>query len=312
MKRILLMAVTMALLLSTSFSNEIYAKGKKGNLRYSITVAEFKNEASWRGRWSVGDGFATMMTDALHQSGDFIVLGDAGMRGAAMAEQDFVASGRTAKGKKSAKMGRMTPAQLLVRGSITHVQSSTKGGSGGLSIKGISLGGSKDSAEVNITIYLVDSETGQVAASTRVVGKSKKSGFSLGYSGSKLGGLRGGLAGFEKDNVGKACQDAVGQAIKFLTKQLEDVAWEGSIIMAKGSKVIMNRGSREGVSSGMEFVVGDVEELVDEDTGEVLDVSMTEIATVKVSKVKEKIAFLESVSGDLSKVQKGMSVLPKE
>jgi curli biogenesis system outer membrane secretion channel CsgG len=283
---------------------------QEGNLRYSITVAKFKNEASWHGRWSVGDGFATMMTDALQQSGSFIVLGDSGMREESMKEQDLVSSGRTAQGNKSAKTGRLTPAQLLVRGSITHVQKSTTGGSGGINIAGINLGGGKDSAEVNITIYLVNSETGQVAASTRVVGKSERKTFSVGYFGSQLGGLTGGLSGFEKDNVGKACQDAVGQAVAFLTEQLEDVPWEGTIILAKGNKIVMNRGSREGVDEGMVFVVGDIEELVDTDTGEVLDVEVTEIAIVEVSRVKDKIAYLKPVSGDISEIQKGMSVTP--
>jgi hypothetical protein len=30
-----------------------------GNLRYSITVTKFKNEAGWSGRWNVGDGMKT-------------------------------------------------------------------------------------------------------------------------------------------------------------------------------------------------------------------------------------------------------------
>ena len=107
----------------------------------------------------------------------------------------LVDSGRAAKGKKAPKKGRMTPAQLLVRGSVTHVQSSTTGGSGGIRFKGIRLGGSKDSAEVNITMYLVDTETGQVKASTKVVGKSGRRGLKVGYWGSKLGGLTGDLAG---------------------------------------------------------------------------------------------------------------------
>ncbi|MEE4241461.1 MAG: hypothetical protein V2I36_08340, partial [Desulfopila sp.] len=38
-----------------------------GNLKYSITVTKFANESSWRGQWTVGDGFTTAMTDLLHQ-----------------------------------------------------------------------------------------------------------------------------------------------------------------------------------------------------------------------------------------------------
>jgi len=285
--------------------------GPKGNLRYSITVSKFKNEAGWHGKWDVGDGFTSIMTDALRDSGRFIVLGDKDMRGEAMAEQDLVASGRTAGGAKSAKMGRMTPAQLLVRGSITHVQSSTTGGGGGLRFKGIRVGGSGDRAEVNVTTYLVDSETGQVKASTSVVGKSGRRALSLGYYGSKLGGLGGNLAGFKKDNLGKACEDAVAQGVQFLVEQLEDIPWRGSIVLAKKNKIIVNRGSREGVSAGDRFQVGEIEELVDEDTGEVLDSELSKVAAIEVTRVKEKISYCVAITGG-GKIRKGMSVFPEE
>ncbi|MCF8055481.1 MAG: CsgG/HfaB family protein [Desulfocapsa sp.] len=279
----------------------------EGNLRYSITVTKFKNEAGWQGRWSVGDGMQTVMTNLLHESGWFIVLGDGEMRQAAMDEQDFAASGRTAQGKKTAKIGRMTPAQLLVRGSITHVQDDTGSGGGGLSFQGFSIGGSAGKAEMNVTIYLVDSETGQVKASTDVIGTSGKKGFTVGYHGSDLGGLGGNFGGAQKDNVGKAMEDAVGQAVMFLIDQLEGIPWEGSVVMVKDGKVIINRGSREGVAEGREFKVGAVDELVDPDTGEVLDSEMTQVGSIKVTKVKEKIAYATPVTGG-GAIQKGMSV----
>ena len=304
MKRMILSLVVLAFVASIA-SAEI--PKNKGNLRYSITVSTFKNKAGWSGKWSIGDGFSTILTDALQQSGWFIVLGDKEMRVEAMKEQDFAASGRVAGGKKAPKTGRMTPAQLLVKGEITHVQSSTTGGKGRFSFKGISLGGNKDKAEVNITMYVVDSETGQVVGSSKLVGKSGRKGLSVGYSGSKLGGLRGDLAGFKKDNVGKACEDAVGQGVEFLVAQLEDIPWEGSIMLAKGDKIIMNRGSREGVAVDARFTIGEIEELVDEDTGEVLDSEMTIIGTAKATKVKEKISYLTPLTGG-DKIEKGMSV----
>ena len=278
----------------------------EGNLRYSITVSKFENEAGWSGQWNIGDGFSTIMTDVLQQNGKFIVLGDADMRQEAMAEQDLAASGRLAGGKKAPQVGRMTPAQLLVRGSITHVQDDTTGGSGGLNFRGISVGGSKGKAEVNITIYLVDSETGQVKASQKVVGVAGRRGVGIGYSGSALGGLGGDLEGFTKDNVGKACEDAVVQCVEFLEKQLESIPWEGSVMIASADKLVINRGSREGVSAGMKFQVGSTEELVDEDTGEVLDVEITTVGTTEVTEVKEKIAYCKPVAG----AAKGMSVMP--
>jgi curli biogenesis system outer membrane secretion channel CsgG len=293
--------------LSMAHAQDTIPAPPEGNLRYSITVSKFKNEAGWHGQWDLGDGFETIMTSILHESGWFIVLGDSEMRGAAMAEQDFGASGRTAKGKKTARIGRMTPAQLLVRGSITHVQDDTGSGGGGFNFKGISIGGSKGEAELNVTIYLVDSETGQVKASTDVIGKSGRKGFTLGYHGSALGGLTGNVGGQKKDNVGKAAEDAVGQAVQFLIQQLEGIPWEGTIILAKDDRFVVNRGSREGVQVGTKFKVGSVEELVDPDTGEVLDSEMTQVGTLVVNEVKEKIAYCKAESGR-DTIQKGMTV----
>lgn len=278
----------------------------EGNLRYSITVSKFENEAGWSGQWNVGDGFTTIMTDALQQNGKFIVLGDSEMRKEAMAEQDLAASGRTAGGAKAPQIGRMTPAQLLVRGSVTHVQDDRGGGSGGISFKGFRIGGSGSKAEVNITIYLVDSETGQVKASQKVVGSSQSKGANIGYYGGALGGLGGDMEGFLKDNVGKACEDAVSQCIVFLEKQLEAIPWTGSIMLANESKLVINRGTREGVSVGQKFQVGTVEELVDEDTGEVLDSEVSTIGSTEVTEVKEKIAYCTPLAG----AAKGMSVMP--
>ncbi len=281
----------------------------KGNLRYSISVAEFKNEANWSHSWDVGDGFKTIFTDILQQSGWFVVLADSEMRKEAMAEQDLADSGRTAGGKKKPEIGRLTPAQLLVRGSITHVANDTGGGGGRLNFKGISLGGSGGKAEINITIYLMDTTTGQVKASAKVVGQSGRKGLSFGYYGSKLGGLTGDTEMYKKDNVGKACEDACGEALKFLLKQLDKIPWEASVMLAKEDKIIINRGTREGVVVGNKFDVGSVEQLVDEDTGEILDVEMTKVGQVEVYEVKEKIAYCKPL-GEGAAVEKGMTVLP--
>ena len=291
------------LALAALASAAVFAEG--GNLRYSITVNKFENKANWHGQWELGDAWGTIFTDQLVQSGKFIVLGEADMRGAAMQEQDLAASGRTAGGNKAPKMGRMTPAQLLVKGAITHVQE-TKGGGGGFGFKGITLGGDAGSAEINITIYLVDSATGQVKASKSVIGKSGKKGLTLGYHGSALGGLTGDIGGFMKDNMGKAAMDACNQALEFLIGQLDSIPWEGSVSLVKADKLIINRGTREGVAVGMKFDVGKVEEIVDEDTGEVLDSELTKIGTVTVTEVKEKICYTTALEG----AEKGMAVHP--
>ena len=281
------------------------AQEATGGLRYTITVSKFENRAGWHGMWDIGDAWGTVLTDMLNQSGKFIVLGETDMRQEALNEQDFAASGRTAGGAKAPVTGQMTPAQLLVKGAITHVQDGTKKGGGGVRIHGFRIGGKGGQGEVNATIYIVDSTTGQVLASKSVVGTSKQKGMSIGYSTGSWGAAFGGE---KNDNVGLAIQAACDQAVQFLISQLPNLPWTGTVVLAKPGKIYINRGSREGIQPGQTFTVGDVEILRDPDTGEVLDESMTTIATIKADTVKEKISICSVISGDGASIEKGMTV----
>jgi len=298
MKKLLLLLISLSLLVPSLVSAE-------GNLRHSIMVSKFENRSNWSGQWRLGDTFGAMLTDSLQQSKKFIVLGEKDMRKEAMAEQDFGESGRTAGGKKKAKIGHMTPAQLLVKGEITHFQHSTSGGSGGIKIKGFKLGGGKDKAEINAVIYVVDSTTGQVISSKKVVGKASKTSVNVGFSDRDWGAD---LGGFKKTNVGKAVEAAIDEAVKFLSEQAEEIPWEGSVILVKKGTVYINRGEREGVSKGQSFVVGAVEELRDPDTGELLDVSMENAGKIVVDTVKEKVSIARITEGD-GAIEKGMTVM---
>jgi curli biogenesis system outer membrane secretion channel CsgG len=274
-------------------------------LRYSITVSKFENRSNWSGHWNLSDTFGAILTDSLQQTGKFIVLGEKDMRYEAMDEQDFGASGRTAQGKKTPKIGKMTPAQLLVKGEITHFQHTTTGGTGGLRIKGFRIGGGTDSAEINAVVYVVDSTTGQVVASKKVVGQASRTGLDIGFADRNWGAD---LGGFKKTNVGKAVEKAIDQAVEFIIHQLDNIPWEGTVIMVKGDKVYINRGSREGINPGQIFSVGSVDELRDPDTGELLDVSMETVGTIVVQTVKEKISICK-ISEGTGKIAKGMSVM---
>jgi curli biogenesis system outer membrane secretion channel CsgG len=275
-----------------------------GGLRYSITVTKFDNKAGWSGRFDVGNAWGTVLTDLLTQTGKFIVLGEKDMRNAALDEQDFAASGRTAGGNKAPVTGQMTPAQLLVKGAITHIQD-TAGGSGGVNFGGVHLGGSGGKGEVNATIYIVDSTTGQVLASKSVTGVSNRSGLSVGLY---RGPITGEASGYQNDNVGKAITAACDDAVRFLVDQLPRIPWTGTVVQSTGGKVYVNRGSREGVSVGQTFVVGSAEVIRDPDSGEVLDTNITEVARLEVTQVKEKLSICTVTSGKASSVVKGMAI----
>jgi curli biogenesis system outer membrane secretion channel CsgG len=281
------------------------AAAQSGGLRYTITVTQFENEAGWYGHFDIGNAWGTVLTDLLNNSGKFIVLAESDMRGAAMDEQDLGASGRTAGGSKTPVTGQLTPAQILVKGAITHVQHDTASGGGGVRIKGFKIGGKGGKSEVNITIYMVDSTTGQILASKSVVGKAKKKGASIGYTSYDWGAAFGGQ---KEDNLGKAITDAADQAVDWMTGQLPSVPWRGTVVMVKSGKVYINRGTREGVSSGQQFVVGESTVIRDPDTGEVLDESVSEVARLQCDTVKEKLSICSVVSGNAGAVKKGQGV----
>jgi curli biogenesis system outer membrane secretion channel CsgG len=306
MKKLVLLASVVALgLLPARADDNAAAAPAKGGLRYTITVTKFENRSNYAGQFALTDTFGAVMTDSLQNTGRFIVVAESDMRSAAMAEQDFAASGRTAGGDKAPVKGNLTPAQLLVKGEITNFQDGTEGGSGGVGFGGIRLGGGSRTAEINAVIYIVDSTTGQVKASKKVIGTVKSNALSVGLSNQNFSGDMG---AFKKTNVGKAVDAAIDQAVAFCVAQLDSLPWTGNVILVKGNQVYFNRGQREGVAVGQVFKVGSSEVLRDPGTGEVLDTSMTEKAQIRVDSVKDKVSICTIVSGE--GVEKGMAVSP--
>ena len=276
-------------------------------LRYTISVAKFENKSNWRGQWNLGDAWGAVLTDSLHKTGRFIVLGEKDMRREALSEQDFAASGRAAGGGKKVATGQMTPAQLLVKGNITHFSDKTSGGGGGVGFGGFKVGAGSSSAEINVVVYVIDSTTGQVVGSKKCYGEVSKTGLTFGVD---KGGFHGDIGGFKKTNAGKAIEQAVDEAVAFIQGELGGIAWTGSVILVKGKTVYINRGTREGVQDGQTFDVGVSQVLRDPDTGEVLDETMEKLATIKAVKVKEKVAICKITDG--GEVAKGMTVFQSQ
>jgi len=275
--------------------------GQNG-MRYSIMVTKFENRSGWHGHWDLGDAWGAVLTDSLNATGHFIVLGEKDMRREAMAEQDLAASGRTAGGGKQVVTGQMTPAQLLVKGDITHFDPGTSGGKGGIGFGGIRIGAGGGTSEINAVMYIIDSSTGQVLASKKCYGKVTKTGLSVGIS---KGGFSGDVGGFKKTNAGKAVEQAVDEGVAYLISMLDEIPWTGDVIMVKGQKVYINRGAREGVTEGRVFQVGKLTTIRDPNTGEILDQEVETSGKIRVTNVKEKLSICEITEGN---VQKGMTV----
>jgi curli biogenesis system outer membrane secretion channel CsgG len=255
-------------------------------LKYTIVVSKFDNRSNWSGQFSLGDAWGAVLTDTLNQSGKFIVLAENDMRGEAANERN--------------SNSHVIPAQLLVKGVITHVQN-TGGQAGGLAIGGIYLGGSNSKSEVNITMYITEAGTGQVLASKSVVGKAQKGGMLVGGGGAVFGN-------YGAQNLGKAVENAAAQGVEWMITQLPKIRWTGTVVMNNNGSIYINRGSREGVKMDQEFIVGSAVVLRDPTTGEVLDEMVTERARIRVVSIKEKISICEVISGNSDSINQGMRV----
>ena len=256
------------------------------SLKKTVAVFEFKNDSGYSGYANLGQDFSMQLSDALIQSGKFKVLTRQDLD-VVMAEQDLSRSGRMAK-SKSARTGKIIPAQILIKGRITEFQENTSGGGQGLSIHGISIGSKKSSAHIGVIVQLIDSTTGEILGSKRVEGEARAGGFSIGYSGSwSLSS-----SSFKKTPLGKAVQMAIDRAVVYISDKLSSVSWKGRIVLAKDDgTVFINSGSNAGVKPGQIFAVyREGEALVDPDTGVELGRENKKIADIKVFEVQEKFA----------------------
>lgn len=281
--------------------------GVAGDLRFTVMVEEFANRSSYQGGHELGHQWATIMTALLSESGHFIVVGQPGMRDAALEEQAVVASGVTAQGRHGPERGQLTPAQLLVKGVITHYQADDSGKKGGIGFGRFRIGGKKKTIQIDAVVQLVDSSTGMVVAAKTFSGIAKTKGLNVEAAES---GVDGQYSTVSNEGAADAMRDAIGQAIEWMVGRLPSIPWRGSVVLVQNGRVYINRGDREGVSSGQTFIVGKSEILRDPDTGEVLDETVTELARIRADEVREKVAICSVVSGDASVIYKGMGVQP--
>ncbi len=294
-KVVFFLLITAVLLTGLFYTTYAEAAG----LKKLVAVSRFDNKSNWRGQWNLSNGMTDQLTDALMQSKKVMVL-ERETLGDVISEQNLAASGRAMK-SKSARTGKITSAQILIKGAITEFSNSSKGSDSGVRYKGISVGGGRGEAHVGLIIRMIDTTTSQVLASKRVEGKAKAGGFRLGIN---RGGIGFGTKGFKKTPLGKATQIAIDNAVEQILATLEDVPYQGRVIKVSGSSVYLSAGERTGASVGDVFTVYNLgEELVDPDTGEILGSEEEAMGKVKIYKVMKKFSKAKKL-GSL-KVSKG-------
>lgn len=288
---------------ASSGSSGVKALAPFNGLKKIVAVSRFENKSSFggHGQYQVGFGMTDQLTDALVQSGRFVVVERQTLTDV-IGEQDLARSGRASKGKVSARTGKITSAQILIKGTVTEFQDGSSGGGSGVGFAGIKLGASGGETHVAVIIRLINSTTGEIIVSKRVEGKAKSSGYNVGLN---IAGFSFANDSFKKSPIGKTVQIVIDRAVYYIAKELEALPFEGRVIKARGKSVFVSAGERNGTKVGDEFVVfSKGEEFIDPATGEILGFDEDEIGRVKITKVKAKYSMAKAV-GKLGKVKPG-------
>ncbi|MBW1852093.1 MAG: hypothetical protein JRJ15_11805 [Deltaproteobacteria bacterium] len=264
-----------------------------GSLKKIVAVSRFENKTKWRGQWQLDRGMTDQLTDALIQSGKFVVMERETLNDV-LGEQDLAASGRAQK-SKSARTGKLVSAQVLIKGAITEFEEKSGGGGQRIGFGGFSIGQKREEAHVAVIIRLIDTTTGQVLNSKRVEGTAKSGGISWG---AKTHGANFGSEGFSKTPLGKATQIAIDNAVAYIASEMENVPFTGKVIKSSGGTIYINAGKRNNVRIGDTFNVYSAgEPLIDPDTGETLGFDESRIGSIKVTNVLDKFSKATKVSG---------------
>lgn len=207
----------------------------------TMAVLDFRNTtgAYWWGS-NVGRELGGMLTNELASGKKFRMI-EREKLSSVLGEQDLAASGRVS-GSKAAKMGKMVGAQYLVTATVTSFESNVNSTGGGISFKGVSLGGKRKKAYIAVDLRVVDSTTGEIVDTRTVEARSGGMGLSVGLN---RGGFGGSLANEKKTPAGKAIRAVVAEISNYL-----------ECSMVKKNKCLdkfeaKERKRREGLSKGI-------------------------------------------------------------
>ncbi len=269
-------------------------KGAPG-LKKIVAVAKFDNKANVSSRWNLGSGMQAQLINALKRSGKFIVREQELLKDV-FGEQDLAQSGRMAT-SKTARIGKALTAQYLVRGTVTEFDAREVTDDGGFGVYGVRIKGGKSRAHMAVIIDLIDTTSGTIFASKRMEGKAEGRGHGGGLA---VPYVPANLSfGKQKHTpVNKAMQMCIDNAVYFIIEELDKLPWSTTVVKVSEGKIIIKGGKNDGIGPGLEFnVYRKGEELRDPDTGELLDVETKKIGKIRVTKVKDKIAFATPVLG---------------
>lgn len=246
-------------------------------------IRTYKSENNINTVDQVGRKMTEMLTTALVQTGRFVVLERAAIQDV---RDEMAVTAELGNDKTAVKKGNVMGAQILVRAAVTEFAPHRKSGGSGISLGGIRVGGSQDTAAVTLDVRFFDPNTSQVLFSETAEGTSKSEAQAIGFSVGSFG-FGGGQSANQP--IDKATRDAILKAVNIIVAKMDKVPWEGKIAKAQDDgTLILNRGTNDGLKEGDVLQVYKPGEVIkDPDTDAVLgrdkDVYIGEVRITWVS-----------------------------
>ncbi len=177
-----------------------------------LGVAEFKNE-SGAGWWGGGVGWdlSGMLSNELASTGAFRVVERSNLE-SVLAEQDLGASGRV-RADSAARIGELTGAGYIVLGTVTSYSENTRSTGGGISFRGIGVGGKRTESYLAVDLRVVNVNNGEIEFVRTIEGRSTGGGLNLS---AYRGGFGGNLSNFENTPAGEAIRAALMEITDYL------------------------------------------------------------------------------------------------
>jgi curli biogenesis system outer membrane secretion channel CsgG len=254
--------------------------------------------------WDEGPVMGALLTDALMQSGRFLVVERPKLDNA-IKEQDLGASGRI-NSQTALKIGAIVGAQYLIQGTVTQFEPGESGQSGrvGIPLPGvggsIGIGGSKITSKVAMQLRIIDLTTTVVLSTHKAeeTATHKSIGADVYAKGFSVGGDQ-----FKKTPLGETAEKCIGKCVDHIVSVLGHQPFRARVAAVEGKTIIINAGTNRGVSAGMTLnAMKQGKTITDPDTGLALEVQFTKTATVKVDSVSEKTATCSLVDGKMPAV----------
>jgi curli biogenesis system outer membrane secretion channel CsgG len=256
----------------------------------TVAVSRFASKSDFNlhyGLTDVGGGLSAMLTAALVESGQFLVV-ERETLSDVLAEQSLIASGLV-KEEGAAIPGALLGASLLVKGAVTEFSEAAGGGGFGIGLAGVGVGIKSRVAMVGLDIQIIDATTSQVLASYKVL--EKASGKAVGVDLARAG-IDTGFTKFFETPIGQAAHKAITAAVERFALEAASRPWTGHVVAFDSGEVVINAGQTSGLKVGDTFAVERASAaFTDPATGRVLGRRKTRLGRLVITAVEDEMAF---------------------